>query len=400
MLDAAQIFRQTVNTTQFDTTVGVTAQPKDVPTETGSAMGFVVKADADPMQELMDSMEELSFQFEEKEAKSVSERKLGEAKGRGNAYAQAIEEWMKTLPDMPDSAFLQRLLRQCRQAQPMPDAQQLLKWLGQGGGSEDPSHQFAMLECLEKALGEGEAELRGLFSGARESLERAKGPEIRAGINLAETVNARATNPGEMQDLRAMYRGEVLGFSTPQNCFRSLLASRGPGQLAAAIDFLTAASGADLQSASPSQSPEELRRILLDLQCVEVLRTVLDKMEGLAGRMQQQFGETSLLNGEKLTGRVVDMTEQAFVSSGDMDGLVTSCGLRALLAKMDFMREMTGVFRGLSPRLFEEAAARFRLVDAAQESLNRLVEQVEDEEEERKRRKKKPGGESGEEDAA
>ena len=34
-------------------------------------------------------------------------------------------------------------------------------------------------------------------------------------------------------------------------------------------------------SATPSKSPEELRRIVLDLQCVQVLKTVLDRMSQL-----------------------------------------------------------------------------------------------------------------------
>ena len=61
-----------------------------------------------------------------------------------------------------------------------------------------------------------------------------KGAEIRAGINLAEEVNARATTPEEMRELRDMYRSEVVGFTKPQDCFRSLLAARGADGLKAA----------------------------------------------------------------------------------------------------------------------------------------------------------------------
>ena len=70
-LDAAQILRQTIASTTFDAAASG-AQKAEPAVESGVAMGFGVQVQADPAAELMDSMEELSFQFEEKEAKEVS----------------------------------------------------------------------------------------------------------------------------------------------------------------------------------------------------------------------------------------------------------------------------------------------------------------------------------------
>ena len=100
-------------------------------------------------------------------------------------------------------------------------------------------------QAVEQALGAGEDELRSLVDSARTSLIKEKGGEIRAGINLASEVNARATTPDEMSALRDLYRSEILGFKSPQDCFRSILASRGAGALdsaasAAAEAILTA----------------------------------------------------------------------------------------------------------------------------------------------------------------
>ena len=107
-LDAAQILRQTIASTTFDTAASG-AQKADTPVQSGVAMGFGVQVQEDPAAELMDSMEELSFQFEEKEAKDVSERKLGESKRAGNAQIEAIQSWMKMMPDMPGADFLRRI---------------------------------------------------------------------------------------------------------------------------------------------------------------------------------------------------------------------------------------------------------------------------------------------------
>ncbi len=377
MLDAAQIMRQALQAGRFDTLQNAAfsaTQTNKAAVESGQAMGFTLQVIDDPMADLMDSMEELSFQFEEKTLKSVAERKLGEIRSVRSAYVMAVETWQKTMPDLPGGAFMERMLRNLRQAMlagQSPDANGLLKMLGEG--SRDPSHQFAMIDILEKAIRPDEADLRGLLESAKSELMRAQGAEVRAGINLAAVVNAKAQNPEEMQGLRDLYRGEILGFTSPQDCFASLLQARGAGRLADAIDFLIKGCGVDLQSPSPSQSPEELRRILGDLQCVQVLKTCLDKLTSLSGKMVSQFGEPCLLDGEKLTGRVMDFTRMPFVNAANVAALVSSCGLSQLLAQIYFCTGLIDVFRSLSPRLFEQEADRFRLEDAAQEHLDGLV---------------------------
>lgn len=377
MLDAAQIMRQALQAGRFDTLQNEAfsaAQTNKAAVESGQAMGFTLQVMDDPMADLMDSMEELSFQFEEKELKSAAERKLGAARANRNAYVTAVETWQKTLPDLPGGAFMERMLRALRQMAQTGrsmDPGQLLKMLGEG--SRDPTHQFAMVDILEQALAPEEADLRTLLEATKQELTRTKGVEIRAGVNLAAVVNAKAQSPEEMQGLRDLYRGEVLGFKSPQDCFSSLLQTRGAGRLADAIDFLIKGCGVDLQSPSPSQSPEELRRILGDLQCVQVLKTCLDKLTVLSGKMASQFGEPCLLNGEKLTGRVMDFTQMPFVNASNIASLISTCGLSQLLAQIYFCTGLIDVFRQLSPRLFDQEADRFRLEDAAQEHLDGLV---------------------------
>ena len=332
--DAAQILRQTYAAGAEAAKMRELAEPARAPAppvQRGELMGTAFAVEADPMAELMDSMEELSFQFEEKSALSA-----------GNPLSE----------------------------------RELLKELSRG--STDPSHQFAMLDILEQALGEGEDALRALVRQAKATLTAEKGAEIRAGINLAEEVNARATTPEEMRELRDMYRSEVVGFTKPQECFRSLLAARGAEGLKDAIGFLIAGCGADLQSSSPSMEAAALGRILTDLQCVQVLQTVLDALTALGKRMDKQFGETCLLDGEQMAGRVLDFTEQSFVASPAIAAFIADCGMRALLARMDFARELTGLFRKLSPRLFAREGDRQKLVDAAQEHLDELITEEND----------------------
>lgn len=374
--DGAQFLRNPIRFDRMDTMMpSVLSTPEATNVaSSGKLGGATVVVQTDATADLMDSMEELSMLFEEKASKKISDRKLGETRSRSTAYIDAIQNWMKAMPDMPNREDMERFLRLLRQmtnSGNLPDVSQFKNMLARLSG--DPSHQFAMLDILEQALGSEETDLRALVNSTRESLLKEKGAEIRAGINLSAEVNARSTTPEEMSNLRNLYRSEILGFKTPQDCFRSILSSRGAGGLDAAIEFLTKGCGVDLTSATPSRDPVELRRIIQDLQCVQVLKTVLDTMGALSSRMGVQFGEKMLLNNESMTSRVIDFTEKPYISSEQIAAFISQCGIMKLLAKMDFTREMISVFRKLSPRLFSSEEDRQRLVEAGQEHLDGLI---------------------------
>ena len=370
--DAAQYLRNTVRLDRADLMmphITEQAAPAEA-AQVGSLGGMRIEMMHDPASELQDSMEELSMQFEEKTTKKLADRKLGQARSRSTAYTQALDAWMRTLPDMPDRQKLEQLMRHLRQAAQsgnLPDAGGLRDLLA--GLSKDPSHQFAMLDILEQALGPEEEGLRTLLTRTRESLLQERGSEIRAGINLASEVNARATTPEEMNALRGLYRSEILGFTSPQDCFRSILASRGAGALKAAIEFLRAGCGADLASEAPSRDPVALRRVLGDLQCVQVLQTVLETLEALSVRMGREFGLKLLMDGEAMTGQVLGFTEKSGVYPDELAAFEKACGIDPLLARMDFARELLGIFRKLSPRLFELEDDRLRLIDRIAQGL-------------------------------
>ena len=383
--DAAQILRQTyaAGAEAAQRLETLRQEPPAPQVQRGELNGTSFVVESDPLAELQDSMEELSFQFEEKTAKRLAERKMGPMQGMRATFIRALEAWRSMMPDMPGGDKIKKTIetiREMTRSGRMPDAGGLLKMLA--GESTDPSHQFAMLDLMEQMLAEGEDGLRGLVREARSLLMAEKGAEVKAGINLAEEVNARATTPGEMQDLRDLYRSEVIGFSSPQECFKSLMANRGPGGLADAISFLISGCGADLKSGMPSMEAAMLGRILTDLGCVQTLQTVLEKLTQLGLRMGKQFGEPCFLDGEQLTGRVLDLTEQSFVAAAAIAHLVGDCGMRKLLAQMDFTRELTRLFRQLSPRLFSKEGDRQRLLDAAQEHLDSLIVEENEEVEE------------------
>ena len=130
--DAAQILRQTYAAGADAARMGDFAQQRveTAQVERGQMMGMSVVAESNPMSELMDSMEELSFQFEEKEMKRAGERKMGEMQGPRTALVKAIETWMQMMPDMPNQEFMAKLAKNLRgmaAAGQAPDARELLK---------------------------------------------------------------------------------------------------------------------------------------------------------------------------------------------------------------------------------------------------------------------------------
>ena len=344
--------------------------------ENGEVMGFQVETQPDVAAMLNDSLEEISSMFEETEVKNMSDREIGEKRKTEDRFVTRIRFWANKLSDMPNSDVIARILRKLRNSG-MTTPEQLMGFLQDA--SEDVTHQFAMLECLEEALAESpeDAQLLATVRQARQELERTKGPEIRVGINLAELLQEHGGDAEEMQAKRDLYRGEILGFDDPQTCFKSLLASQGPEKLGDAIDFLMTACSVDMAAATPSTQPEELRRIIVDLQSVEVLKTVLERFDKLEMRMDKVFGESLQMSGEKMTGEVLDMTRQTFLNGSVMEAFVAAVGLKKLYPKMDFMRELSAIIRSMSMRCFPDNESRLRLIDGAQEYLDELVREDE-----------------------
>ena len=203
-LDLAQFLRNSVAVDRYDAIrndVGASEKAGKAE-QAGTLMGTAFVVESNPLAELMDAMEELTFMFEEQETKEVAERKLGEE--HENPFIRALSGWKTILPDLPSDQFAQKLLALLRQAQSrgqLPTVDSLLRQLSEG--SQEPVHQFAILSALSEAFGgSDDSEFQTLLRATREALESAHGDEIRAGINLAKEVNARATTPEEMQGLR------------------------------------------------------------------------------------------------------------------------------------------------------------------------------------------------------
>ncbi len=366
-MDVSQVTNPAINWNAAAGAAGRAAGAESV-SQQGTVGGYQVVVETDISAMIADSMDEVSQLFEEKTAKQIGDRKMGEKRTEERRFDAKVDFWNEKLPDMPNREELMRLLRMMK-SNPNMTQSELLKLLQKF--SSDVTHQFAALDTLEEMLGDS-PEALALLRQTREALEKSDGAAIRAGINLADALKDTGAPPEHLQQLRDLYRSEILGFSTPAECFRSLIA-RGEGTLGKSLDFLMNACNVDMAAATPSTSQEELRRIMLDLQCVNVLRFAVDKFDSLAMRMLKEFQQPLNLTGETITGRVLDLAELSFLDSAALAKFVSQCGVAALLAKIDFMRESSKIFRSLSERLFRNPESREKLLQGTQDYLDELI---------------------------
>lgn len=336
----------------------------------GKAMGLRLQALPPPPADLTHAMEELSAIFEERAVKRLAERHIALRETRLPPGYDAVQRVSDRFPDLPSAATFEQLVAWLK-AHPDASTREILHHLATL--CRDPVLQALLLKALQQANLQTEPTLLHRLTEAERLLFQEHGAEIRAGLNLADWVRQTADCPEALAPWRTLYTSEVLGFTTPQACFRSLCAQRGMAQLEQAIAFLVTGCGIDLQSLHPSQHPEALRRILLDLQSVEVLRTVLERLTALVARLHTHFGETSQLSGATLTENILVLTEKAHVSEAEMAAIGTACGWKRLSVQIDFSREWLAIIRSLSPRLFADEAHRGQLIDAAEAWLETLI---------------------------
>ena len=341
----------------------------------GKARGYRLQTLPHPTTDLTNAMEELTALFEERSVKRLAQRRISLEESSPLRGYDTIARALRHFPDLPSADAFARLVAQLKQ-QPPTTARALLDQLG--SLCKDPALQAVLLQALRQLPPNPSAAHPLPVAAAEALLYQTQGAEIRAGFNLADWVKTTGVHPEALHSWRELYTAEVLGFTTPQACFRHLCAARGVEGVRPALDFLMKGCGLELQCVQPSLHPELLRRILTDLQCVAVLRTVLERFDHLLARIHQQFGEHAALSGSALTEHVLQLTERPSATEAEMAAIDRACGWRRRAVRIDFGREWLATLRSLSARLFKQEHQRTQLIEAAERWLEQLIDEEED----------------------
>ena len=294
--------------------------------------------------------------------------------------AAAVAAWTGVLPEMPNADLVGRQLENLRGqvrggAQP-PDAEAFLKSLA--GMSASVSVRYAVLQSMKSMLSPDEATLSALIDEAVAKLLSENERQIATEINISSAVNKSATSSDELQELRDLYRSEIDGFESPQDCFRSLLEKRGPGRILESLDFLTEGIGAELHSEMPSREPAMLGDILTQLKQVAIIKTVYDDAAQLVSRMSKEFGEQPAMNPEQLTGAILQMVQSGAATKEIVSSFIDQFGVKGQMARLDCCREFQGLVRRMSSGVFTKESDRFGFVDASQDLMDDLIDEMEE----------------------
>ncbi|CAK0749552.1 type III secretion protein W [Gammaproteobacteria bacterium] len=321
-----------------------------------------------------DAAEELTFGHSERAEKSLKERKMGQGID-AQSLRERIEQLRQSLPDLPDDAAFQALVEELRRQSPS-DAAEVMDRVG--SLSRDPSHRFLLLELLRDTLDSEEApqELRAAVQGALDQLLAEQGPDIRAGINIAQVVQeGQRAGLADIQSLRDFYRETLVRYPGLNDTFGALLKQFGDDNLGRGLDFLMKAAGADLAAAKGSLEPAALKSTLDDLFRLHVL---MGLREG-CGNLVKRLGAFGIRPDApaQLLGQLLALSEKTWIHNQDIAPLPVALGLRNIEGEINFLREFKGLSRLMPLKAFTQADSREKLLDAIQGALDEAINREE-----------------------
>jgi len=334
-------------------------------------------AQPDVAQLLFNAKEEMTFAHSERmEQKSMRERKVlapNEAIVERITEIQEIQEWIDQLPDI-DREKLKEFLTEERDGNGKSD--DLLRRAQER--FEDPSHAFAALDVVAKALKADNPGVAAAAAAAQAALLETDGPTVRAGINISGTAFAAAHQDKQAaHDLRELYREVVLGGQSPASIYRTIIQRLGVDDFAERLQFLSRAIGDDLAAAGPSIPPVQLREILAGLSGLRILDTAHDRCTLLAQRIGRLSGTTP--GTMDVMRSLLPLTEQTTFGPGTVDGISGQLGIpdTRLDVRILLMNETRAVMALLPTGVYRDQDTRFAVLRGLQEAMDRLIEREE-----------------------
>ena len=383
MDEVAQMNNQSLLTGHLDRVRGrafTVHQENKVGVDSGTVNGVKFYCDEVPDAKVMNALDEVSRLFADRVTKPVGGHQIGEKLTAEQQYFTAVDSWKKVFPEMPGDAQIEARLRELRQQVHdntlVLNADLLLRLVAEMSAGAGVS--YAVLQSMKAMLDPGEVALSALIDEALATLMRTSGRQILTEVNIHEAVNKAATTPEDLQKLRDLYKSEVDGFTTPQECYKSLVKERGALRLWESLDFLTESLGQDLQSQLPSRDKEMLGDILTKLKQASILRTVCEELSQLVSRMSKEYGERPVQSPEELTGVLLQMVQSGAATKEAVAAFLDQMGIQGLAARNYCCLAFQGLLRRMSSGAFTKESDRIGFVDASQELMDDMVAELEE----------------------
>lgn len=241
----------------------------------------------------------------------------------------------------------------------------------------DPSQQEAAYQFLQEFLDEQgiDDQVREVIGQRRSALQNQHGEQIRADYNVARDADSfQQQGLGSAQDLRGFYRSQVLDYRGPEDVLQHVEQQFGANRVESALEFLMQGLSAEMQSAAPSMSMEQLKSIVDDITAIQMTRNFQISLHEAAERTSAAFGWNHTPETRPLLDGILDLKSQRWIDAAQVDRMIGGMGPRNLNEQIYVARELREIVRELPDKMFREPEEGIRLNDAFQAALDRLVE--------------------------
>ena len=243
----------------------------------------------------------------------------------------------------------------------------------------DVSDQYIALSFVEEEFrAEGDSRMADLVAQAKEQLMNKSGPAVRAGLNIAQAaIQESQGGLGEFGELRDFYRDTILSHDGILSTYRSLREEYGPGKLRQGLDFLIKAATADINAQGPSIEKGHLKAIIDNFYEVGVINNISRSLASLLERMRKNYGDGISTDVESLMERIFELVEALRVDFGVIVKIPENMGAKELSWQIYFLTDLYEQMRLLPIKIYPTSDHRTRLLAAAQQALDYIIEEEE-----------------------
>lgn len=188
-------------------------------------------------------------------------------------YEQLGHPAQATLATIARSIRVQLLLK--------PSLEKLLELTG-----NDPARTFVVLkQVAAQAQAEARTSEAALASDALARLEVRFKPQIQAGLNIAQALQASSDDPSLRQAVRSVYYASVVARQSLASMMQALLGLFGGDEFGRGLKLMRRALADDIAAYCPSLPTAQLRTLLLGLSSCGQLGSVLASCRDLIDRL-------------------------------------------------------------------------------------------------------------------
>ncbi|MDR3205416.1 MAG: type III secretion system gatekeeper subunit SctW [Deltaproteobacteria bacterium] len=331
----------------------------------GSLDGYEITVASNPVSDLEEAAEELTFALD-----NTKEMALRERKERPSTIDSQIErvklyqEMMRVSGRLFDLELVEKIIRSSK------DPSEALEKIRQR--FNEPTEAYAVLNDILSRLDEDDP-IQPFLRATLTLLEQQSGRDIRSGL-LAALGARRFADLKDPFELAQDYR-EVIDFPDANGMLSFIDERFGVQGFDRGLDYLLKTLAADLAEAEPGADKIRLEAAGAELGRVRILNGVRAQGHRLSERWKKVCGKIeSELTAMDFLRLMLALNKETFISSNAPEPLVTLAKADSVIDRVIFLQELLRTTKDLSLQSFDTPEIRGRCLGAFQEALDLAIE--------------------------